>query len=140
MTRPASRGSVNQSGTVPAIGQGPFRRFQNVRGANVIRSGQDNWGAAAGEGLMTRGRRRRPEKPEIRRAHGRATTDNGGKRALKERHGADIHGPQARSQGVRARQGSRRNAEPDRSPEGLLRSVPADGPTEGWASKRGLAG
>ena len=49
MTRPASRGSVNQSGTVPAIGQGPFRRFQNVRGANVIRSGQDDLGPLPGK-------------------------------------------------------------------------------------------
>jgi hypothetical protein len=28
MTRPASRGLVRQIGTVPAIGQGPFRRFK----------------------------------------------------------------------------------------------------------------
>ena len=48
MTRPASRGSVNQSGTVPAIGQGPFRRFQNVWGTNVICGGQEDLGPPPG--------------------------------------------------------------------------------------------
>jgi large subunit ribosomal protein L7/L12 len=32
MTCPASRGSVHQSGTVPALGQGPFRCFNDVCG------------------------------------------------------------------------------------------------------------
>jgi hypothetical protein len=66
MTRPASRGSLSQNSTVPAIGQGPRRRFQNVWGTNVICGGQKILRLPAGEGLMRRGRRRRPEKTSRR--------------------------------------------------------------------------
>ena len=60
--------------------------------------------------------------------------------SIEERHGADIHRPQARSQSLRARQGSRRDAEPDRGAEGVVRPVPPDGRAEGRPSERGLAG
>ena len=37
MSRPLTRDLADQNGTVPAIGQGPFRRFQDVCRESVVK-------------------------------------------------------------------------------------------------------
>ncbi len=50
MSAPRCRGArLISVGTVPAIGQGPFRRFQNVWGANVIVAANEILGPPPGK-------------------------------------------------------------------------------------------
>ena len=114
------------------------------------RSRPSAWGRSgvlkSGEALefgLSKGRRRRLEKicrRSLARISSASRRNVGGQASIEERHGADIHWPQARSQGLRARQGSRRDAESDRGAEGLLRPVSSHGPAEGRPSERGAAG
>ena len=124
--RPRCGPRQRRSRTVPGFGPGPFSRFERVRvllspaglGPVVRAASRSRRDEEFGPGpVASAARRRRSERGE----RGRRPAAS----KIEERHGADIHRPQACSQGLRPRQGSRRNAEPDRSAEGLLRPIPA---------------
>src|SRR5579885_50454 len=61
-------------------------------------------------------------------------------RQERERNGADPHQPQTDPQVLREDRRSRRDAEPDRGSEGVLRPVPADPRTFERPDRRRLAG
>ena len=91
-SRPSARG---RSGVLEAFAESKRRRPSRLE----LRTGVMGGGGLSEGAVATL----REDPQNVGSASGRDGTNSGGRRTLEERHGANIHGPQARSQGVRAR-------------------------------------